>query len=59
MRSIYSIKSNDRGLLSTARRSKGIFNPGKKTFSCDLKTRSRDESAQRVVPECFLYQQLY
>jgi hypothetical protein len=46
MRSIYSIKSNDRGLLSTARRFNGIYNPSKKTFSCDLKTRSRDESAR-------------
>ena len=46
MRSIYSIKNNDKGLLSTARRFNGIFNPSKKTFSCDLKTRSRDESAQ-------------
>jgi hypothetical protein len=27
MRSIYSIKNNDRGLFSTARRSNGIFNP--------------------------------
>jgi hypothetical protein len=37
MRSIYSIKSNDRGLLSTARRFNGIFNPSKKTFSYNQK----------------------
>ena len=54
MCSIYSNKSNDRGLLSTARRFNGIYNPSKKTFSCDLKTRSSDESARLLTNEAWL-----